>query len=181
MRRLSRSALTGRRISLTPADRTFDPIRGEHDIPEEVTVVFNIGSLTNQKWPVRFAELMRTVTDDLDDTYVVVAGDGPRRDAVEAYTSERLRVLGYVSDEEKWRWFADADVFASLSAYEGMPVATAEALLFGLPVILFDIQAHRHLLEEYNATGALVADDSDEIATAIEMLQNKRSPVSLPT
>jgi glycosyltransferase involved in cell wall biosynthesis len=100
MRRLSRSALTGRRISLTPADRTFDPIRGEHDIPEEATVVFNIGSLTNQKRPVRFAELMRTVTDDLDDTYVVMAGDGPRRDAVEAYTSERLRVLGYVSVEE---------------------------------------------------------------------------------
>jgi glycosyltransferase involved in cell wall biosynthesis len=166
---------------LTPTNQTFDPIRKEYDIPKDATVVFNIGSLTNQKRPVRFAELMQAVTETLDNTYVVMAGDGPRREAVEAYTSERFRVLGYVSEAEKWRWFADADIFASLSAYEGMPVATAEALSFGLPVILSDIPSHRHLFEEYAATGTLVNDDTDEIATAVERLRGERSVVSLPT
>lgn len=166
---------------LTPTDRMFEPIRSAYSIPEDATLVFNIGSLTNQKRPVRFAELMRTVTDELDDTYVVMAGDGPRREAVEAHTSERFCVRGYVSDEEKWRWFADADVFASLSAYEGMPVATAEALSFGLPVVLSDIPSHQHLLETYATTGTLVDDDTDEIAAAINKLEGNRSVVSLPT
>jgi glycosyltransferase involved in cell wall biosynthesis len=120
------------------------------------------------------------VTGTLEDTYVVIAGDGPRKDAVEAYASDKLRSVGYVSDEEKWRWFADADVFASLSAYEGMPVATAEALPFDLPVVLSDIPAHRHLLDTYDAMGRLVSDDAAEIASAITELRNKRSSVSLP-
>jgi glycosyltransferase involved in cell wall biosynthesis len=100
----------------TPEQDAFEPIRAEHGIPEDATVVFNVGSLTNQKRPVRFAELLGTVADDLEDTHVVMAGDGPLREAVEAHASDRLHVLGYVSDEAKWRWFADADVFASAVA-----------------------------------------------------------------
>jgi glycosyltransferase involved in cell wall biosynthesis len=166
---------------LTPSNQEFVPIRAEYDIPEDATVIFNIGSLTNQKRPVRFAELMRIVTNELNNTYVVMAGDGPLHETVESYTSESLHSLGYISDEEKWRWFADADIFASLSAYEGMPIATAEALSFELPVILSDIPSHRHLLEEYDATGSLVPDDADEIVTAIKTLQSKQSAVSLMT
>lgn len=166
---------------LTPTNRTFDPIRSEYDIPENATVVFNIGSLTNQKRPARFAELMQTVTELLDDTYVVMAGDGPHREVVEGYTTERFRVLGFISEEEKWQWFADAGIFASLSGYEGMPIATAEALSFGLPIVLSDIPSHRHLLEEYDATGTLVNDDTSEIVTAIKRLRGERSTVSLPT
>ena len=73
-----------------------------------------------------------------------------------------------MSDDEKWRWFADADVFASLSAYEGLPVATLEALSFGCPVVLSDILAHRAVIEEYDATGRCVApaDAGAEIGRA---------------
>lgn len=163
-----------------PDTLTQEPIRHEMGIPEDATVVFNIGSLTPQKRADTFAEVMGDVVERLDNTYCVIAGDGPLGDEVRRHTSERLRAVGYVSDAEKWRWFADADVFASLSAYEGMPVATTEALSFGLPVVLSDIPAHRHLLEEYDATGRLVGDDSVEVATAISELNGGRSSVALP-
>lgn len=39
----------------------FAPIRG---IPKITTTVFNIGSLTTQRHQIRFAELLRAVTDD---------------------------------------------------------------------------------------------------------------------
>jgi glycosyltransferase involved in cell wall biosynthesis len=164
-----------------PGEETFAPIRADHGIPEDATVVFNVGSLTTQKRPVRFAELLRAVTDDHEDIHVVMAGDGPLRDDVEAHASDQVHVLGYVSDEAKWRWFADADVFASLSAYEGMPVASAEALSFDLPLVLSDIPSHRHLLDTYDATGRLVGDDADGIATAVAALRGRRSNATLPT
>lgn len=164
----------------TPEQNSFAPIRGEYNIPSDATVVFNIGSLTTQKQAVTFAQVMREVTDNLDNTYVVMAGDGPLRDEIEDQASEYLRILGYISDEEKWRWFADVDIFASLSAYEGMPVATAEALSFDLPVILSDIPSHRHLVNSYNPTAELVNNNIDNIANAIITMKREHSDVTLP-
>jgi len=163
-----------------PEDRSFEPIRTEYNIPEDATLVFNIGSLSAQKRPVLFAETMATVCEQREDLYCVMAGKGPKGDTVAKYTSDRLKAVGYVSEEEKWRWFADADIFASLSAYEGMPVATLEALSFGLPVVLSDISAHRAVVEEHNATGVCVHPEWNTVATAIKKYEDSEAVVSLP-
>lgn len=165
----------------TPDTEDFAPIRGDYGIPAEATLVFNIGSLTHQKRAATFARVLRESIERLDDTYGVIAGDGPLREHVDKYASDRLLTVGYVDDEQKWRWFADADVYASLSAYEGMPVAAAEALSFSLPVVLSDIPAHRHLFRTYDIVGNLVGDDPGEIAEAISSLSGRRSRASLPS
>ena len=164
---------------MAPAEHDVEPIREEHGIPDGATLVFNIGGLNHQKRPVQFAETMADVCARNEDVYCVMAGDGPLREAVEAHASEQLRVLGYVSDDEKWRWFADADVFASLSAYEGLPVATLEALSFGCPVVLSDIPAHRAVVEEYDATGRCVAPA--DVGAAIEAVVGRSVDVELPS
>lgn len=164
----------------TPEKDTFRSIREEYGIPKNATVIFNIGSLTEQKRAHTFAECMGKVTGELDDVYVVMAGDGPLRAKVETYSSEQLRVLGHISDDEKWRWFSDADIFSSLSAYEGMPVATAEALSFNLPLVLSDIPAHRHLVEAYGPTAELVQNDIKSLTSAICNVNNQESHVDLP-
>lgn len=165
----------------TPDTETFSPIRSEYGIPEEAPLVFSIGSHTLQKRPVEFARLLRTVTDRDDDIYCVLAGTGPLHEEVQEYTTDRVLAPGYVSDEEKWRWFADTDVFASFAAYEGMPVATLEALSFGLPIVLSDIPAHRNVVNQYTDTGELVGDDPDDIMAAIQQVRGTRPSVTLPT
>lgn len=164
----------------TPDERDFEPIREEYDIPEESTLVFNVGGLNHQKRPVTFAQTMAEVCET-HDAYCVIAGKGPLSAAVAEHASERLRVVGYVSDEEKWRWFADADVFASLSAYEGMPVATLEALSFGLPVVLSDIPAHRAVVDEHDATGTCVDMDVGAMGSAFERFAGRTAEVELPS
>ena len=164
----------------TPDQREFNPIRDKYDIPADATLVFSIGSLTPQKRPASFAQLMNTATDRTEDVYCVIAGKGPLQDAVEEHASDRLHVLGYVSDEDKWRWFAEADIFATLSAYEGMPIAALEALSFGVPVLLSDIPSHRNLINQYDTTGALVSDDVDAIRSAIKRLRDESATVTLP-
>jgi glycosyltransferase involved in cell wall biosynthesis len=165
----------------TPDEKGFEPIREEYGIPDSVMLVFNIGGLNHQKRPVEFAETMAEVCSGSEDVYCVIAGDGPLREDVEQHTSENVRVTGYISDEEKWRWFADTDVFASLSAYEGLPVATLEALSFGLPVVLSDIPAHRAVIDEYDATGRCVAVDSEAVAATIKEFAGRQAEVALPS
>ena len=159
----------------------FAPIRSEHDIPDEATLVFSIGSLTPMKRPSLLARTMGEVAARDESVYCVIAGDGPLSDDVNehVHASERVRAIGRVSETDKWRWFADADLFVSLSAYEGMPVATIEALSFGLPVVLSDIPAHRQVLAEGNATGETVRTGKDMLA-AIERLRGQQARISLP-
>lgn len=164
-----------------PDRSEYEPIRGEYGIPGEATLVFNVGSHTSQKRPVRFAETMREVVDASDGVYCVMAGTGPLYDDVSEIAGGRLIAPGFVEDEEKWRWFAEADVFASLSAYEGMPMATMEALSFGLPVVLSDVPAHRGVLEEFHVEGRLVAGSPEEVRRALIAVQaGSGAPPNLP-
>jgi len=166
----------------TPDDRDVEPIREAYGIPADATLVSNIGSHTAQKRPVVFARLLREAIEDDEELYCVMVGDGPRYEDVRAVASdcERLQTPGYVGDSEKWRLFASADVFASLSAYEGMPIATVEALSYGVPVVLSDIPAHRNVIEQYGATGTVVPDDPPAIRAAIERYRGQSAAVSLP-
>lgn len=166
---------------VVPDEKSFEGIREEYGIPRDATVVFNIGRVTSQKRPVLFAKTMAQICTQTEEMYCVMAGEGPLSDAVEKHTSEYLLAPGYISEEEKWRWFNDADIFASLSAYEGMPVATLEALSFGLPAVLSDIPAHRAVIEDYNATGFCVEPSVPEVASALEEARNTTADVSLPT
>jgi len=164
----------------TPDTDTVEPIRDEHDIPADVTLVFNLGSLTPQKRADECARIMRKVTDAADDIYCVMAGKGPLADAVERHTSDRLRRIGYVSEAAKRRWLHDADVFVSLSAYEGMPVACLEALSVGVPVVLSDIPAHRNIVERHETIGRLAGLEPSTVRSAIRALAGRRADVRLP-
>lgn len=162
-------------------EESFEGIRHEYGIPTDATVIFNIGRVTSQKRPLLFAKTLAQICERNEEMYCVMAGEGPLSDDIKKYASESFRLPGYISDEEKWRWFSDADIFASLSAYEGMPVATLEALSFGLPVVLSDIPAHRAVIEDYAATGFCVEPDVPQVVSALEDAKNTTADVSLPT
>lgn len=165
-----------------PEKDGFESIRDEFEIPTNATVIFNIGSHTPQKRPVLCARYLNAICRSEEGIHAVIAGDGPLHDAViEAATSERVHIPGYIAEQEKWRWFADADIFASLSAYEGMPVAALEALSFELPVVLSDIPAHQTLLDHHEEGGKLVSDSPIAIKNAIIELRGQEVRTSLPT
>jgi glycosyltransferase involved in cell wall biosynthesis len=167
---------------LAVPDGDFEPIREAFGIPADATVLFNIGSHTPQKRPVHCARVLNELCEAMPEVHAVIAGDGPLHDAVvtEA-TNERVHVRGYVSDQEKWRWFAAADVFVSLSAYEGMPVAALEALSFDVPVVLSDIPAHRTILEQHEAGVAVVDGTTPTVRTAVADLDGVPFEASLPS
>ena len=167
---------------MAPDRAAAEPIRQELDIPEDDTLVVNLGSLTPQKRAARCARVLRAVTERADDVHCVIAGKGPLEEAVAAQASDRVHVLGYVSDDRKWQWLADADVFVSLSAYEGMPVASLEALSFGVPVVLSDIPAHRNVIDAHGAAGELVTPDAGAVLAGIRRIagQGTGGGVNLP-
>jgi glycosyltransferase involved in cell wall biosynthesis len=100
----------------------------------------------------------------------ILCGDGPlrprlKRLAQELGAAHRLIFTGYIPNV--WALMKRADVFVSLSKFEGCPNAVLEAMASGCPLVVSDILAHREIVDE--RTACLVSPlDLEAAARAIK-------------
>ena len=71
---------------------------------------------------------------------LIVMGDGPERGyleklAVDLNVLERVRFLGYITDEEKYVHLNNSDLFVLSSMHEGFGIVFMEAMHMGLPIV----------------------------------------------
>jgi glycosyltransferase involved in cell wall biosynthesis len=113
----------------------------------------------------------------LDDARFTLVGDA-QRDPAEW---ERIRVessalgsslvlSGLAERDELAARYATARVMLSASRYEGWPIAVAEAMASGVPVVAFDVPGVRELVRD-GVDGLLVElGDVDSVASALRRL-----------
>lgn len=106
---------------------------------------------------------------------LVVVGDGPERDRVQAAADRlggRLSFLGWQDTEAVMRLVGDARVLVFPSElYEGgTPMTIVEAFARGLPVVASDRGAARGLVAEGVTGRRFVPGDPDALAAAVEGL-----------
>ena len=86
-------------------------------------------------------QAMPEVLAQVPDARLAVCGDGPRREAVQAFVDEagigdRVRLLGRVPDADLLAWYRAADLFVMpTQELEGFGLSAAEALATGTPVV----------------------------------------------
>jgi glycosyltransferase involved in cell wall biosynthesis len=98
-----------------------------------------------------------------------LCGDGTheeesRRQIVRLGLEQGVRMVGYVDDI--WGWMKRADVFVSVSHFEGQPNAVLEAAASGCPLLLSDIPEHRAMLDASEAA-FVRADSPTRVADAL--------------
>lgn len=104
------------------------------------TVVLFLGGLKARKNLLRLLDAWREVVAVRADARLMVAGDGPQRQALAARAAalgvaETVVFTGYVPEHEKPAHYNLADVFVFPSAMEGFGLAIGEAMSSGLPVV----------------------------------------------
>jgi glycosyltransferase involved in cell wall biosynthesis len=125
--------------SLTRPNRAERALRrSEIDLLAKAFVVGWAGRLTAIKRPHDLVRTIAALAGTGIDAFLVVVGDGPERDSVEALAAElgvmeRCRFLGYRRDMS--RWYATFDALLLTSENEGTPVVAIEALASGCPVV----------------------------------------------
>jgi len=97
---------------------------------------------------------------------LVIAGEGP---LAEELAGDGVRLVGRVSEEDKWRLYDSADVLLFGSTLEGFGLVVAEAQSRGVPVIAAAGTATREALAD-GESGLLVTPDADAFAAAIREL-----------
>jgi rhamnosyl/mannosyltransferase len=112
------------------------------------------------------------------DTRVVIAGDGERRESLEAKAAElgigdQVHFLGYVSDEALQYCYEQATVFVlpSVEPSEAFGLVQLEAMAHETPIVNTNLPTGVPWVSQDGETGLTVPPrDSDALAEAIEQL-----------
>ena len=112
--------------------------------PEGRGAVLGVGRLTREKGFDLLIRAFAEATRPHDGWDLVVAGDGPERQALAGLAAscgvaDRVRLIGRQADIR--HTYAAADIFALPSRFEGFPNALLEAMAAGLPAVAADCLA----------------------------------------
>ena len=91
---------------------------------------------------------------------------------------ERMRLTGYLTDEELRALYSSCKVFVYPSLYEGFGLPPLEAMACGAPVIASRIPAHEETLKD-NARLVKPTDESALANAIVELLKDERARESL--
>jgi glycosyltransferase involved in cell wall biosynthesis len=158
-----------RGADLSPAQRAL--ARGRLGIPDDARVLLAVAKLNPREAPW---DLLRAVSRRFDnDRWVVIAGDGPERAALEAFVRERglerVVFLGYVPYPELPALYAVSDLFLHTAREERWGVSVQEALACGLPAITSSrVGAARDLIAAGKNGATYTAGDDAELARRID-------------
>ena len=87
---------------------------------------------------------------------------------------EKVELTGKVTNEELRLRYSSCDVYLSASNFEVCPVPTLEAMSCGKPLVLYDINPHREIIELSSAGVLFLKLNKKEISTQIkEVIENK--------
>lgn len=162
---------------VAPVDGMVDP-----GAEKERHVLLNIARLDPQKDQATLLRAFARVAPGHPDWELRIFGDGPLRPELETLVRDlglegRVRMPGVTAGVEAE--YRAADVFVISSRYESFGLATAEAMLHGLPAVGFADCPGTNELIRHNSTGLLAPAGPDRDASLARELERLMSDAEL--
>jgi teichuronic acid biosynthesis glycosyltransferase TuaC len=115
-------------------------VREELGLPLDRKIIFSLGNLIERKGFHYLIKAMKIVSKYRPDVMCFIGGNGPLKDKLQAQINElglqdKVKLLGFVPDENLALWMNAADLFVLPSLSEGNPTVMFEALGVGLPFV----------------------------------------------
>lgn len=114
-------------------------------------IILFVGRITPQKNVHTLIEVFKIVKQSIPDARLVIVGKPSVKDYFEKIKSiadQNVIFTGYVDDNVLSTLYRIANVYATCSLSESFNLPLKEAQLFGLPVVAFDIPAHREVVHK---------------------------------
>jgi len=187
-------AIPAPRVHVIPLGFTPTPLpdatRAACGLRDGVFYLITIGRVIRRK---RHVDIVRALTQLPDTIQLLLIGDGPEITRVRAFAEElgvadRVRWLGAVAEQDKYRYLSCADVFVLASEHEGFGIVLQEAMYAGLPIITTCdggqadvVQPGRNALivpvGDPRAIAAAVLHIHDDSAVRMQMSRNNRADI----
>ena len=165
-----------RRMVVAP-NPVATPSATEEKRPPRARTVLSVGRLAAQRNHACLIAAFALVASDFPDwTLRKIVGDGELRGELEKQIGglgleRRVELSGAIGDI--WREYRTASFFVSPSIYESFGLATAEALLSGVPAVAFEDCPGSNILIQDNINGILLNESRDRVealSTALRRL-----------
>lgn len=146
--------------------------RAELGLETGVRIIGIVATLRSWKGHHHLIEACSQLADH--DWRLVILGDGPRREYLEKMIlrlglGERIRMLGYRRDPE--RWLRALDVFCLPSyANEGVPQALIQAMLSAVPIVTTPVGGITEAVTDGEHALVVAAARPDVLAAAIRRI-----------
>lgn len=137
--------------------------------------ILNVAAMSRRKGHAVLLEALAELAARGVDFDVLLVGDGPERDRLEALAGRlgvggRVRFAGSLAQEELPALYRRADIFCLPSYAEGVPTVLMEAMASELPVVATAVMGVPELVDD-GRTGLLVPPARpDALAHALERL-----------
>jgi N-acetyl-alpha-D-glucosaminyl L-malate synthase BshA len=152
--------------------------RQDLGLPEDKFVFSTIGRLVKRKNIEDLLQIIKEIQNSTPSVLLIV-GDGPEKELIETRIRDlqidgAVRLLGRVSDEQKYEYLNASDAYLSTAIHEGFGIVFLEAMECGLPVICYDRGGQRDFLKN-GKTGYLV-ELGNKTEFASRLLELLKSP-----
>ncbi len=158
------------------SEQDLSDFRMRYARPDE-RIVFNVGRMVYEKGADVLVEAAPQVLSQAPDARFVIGGRGPlfpslsqRIDVMNLH--DKVMLTGYLSDEERDRLYAVADVCVFPSRYEPFGIVALEAMAAGTPVVVSDVGGLGDVVRHDQTGLTAYAEDADSLAWAIVRVLN---------
>jgi glycosyltransferase involved in cell wall biosynthesis len=152
------------RSRLSPEERAA--MRSRLGVPADARVILSLAKLSPREAPWDLLRAFARLEEGR--AWLVLAGDGPERPALEQAAGPQVRFPGYIPYPELPALYAAADLFVHPAREERWGVSVQEALACGLPVIASSRVGAAFDLVETGGNGFLyAAGDDAELAARL--------------
>jgi glycosyltransferase involved in cell wall biosynthesis len=146
----------------------------EFDMGANIIPILFVSRLERYKNPLLAVRVMKHLSENF---HLFIIGEGPEKKSVQSVIrstgmTNRVHLLGKVTDDELYRWYKTAHVFLHFSASESFGMTCIEALAAGTPVIANDdghgLSETIRLFPEFIKSCKVNTDKPDHIAKLVE-------------
>jgi phosphatidyl-myo-inositol alpha-mannosyltransferase len=137
--------------------------------------VLYIGRLEKRKGLKYLLQAFQLLKNRINDTELVLAGDGPDREKLENFVEENnianVRFLGHVSEEKKLELLQSSKLFCSPALYgESFGIVLLEAMASGLPTVAGDNPGYTSVMQQRGLLSLVTPKNTEDFARRMQLL-----------
>lgn len=155
----------------------INPIsRKELNLSDEKKYLISVGRLVKRKGFEYLIGCLKLLDDNVE---LLIIGDGNEKKrlsdlAYKLHLKDKVHFLGQISEEKKFQYLSNADIYVLSSLHEGFGIVLQEAMQVGLPIVSTNHGGQVDIVK-HNVNGLLVERCHVQgLADGIEKLLNNR-------